>query len=50
MDTSTAPVPGTRIACALTYLIHAFVLVALIVLLLGFFLRSDRIAQLGYAG
>lgn len=37
--TSTAPVAVTRIARALTYLVYAFVIVALIILLLGFFLK-----------
>jgi hypothetical protein len=52
MDTSmsTAPVTGARFARALTYLVYAFVLVGLVMLLLGFFLLSDRIAQMGYAG
>lgn len=49
-STSTAPVTGARLARALTYLVYAFVLVALVMLLLGFFLLSDRIAQMGYAG
>ncbi len=52
MDTSTtkAPVTGARLVCALAYLVYAFVLVALVMLLLGFFLPSDRIAQMGYGG
>jgi uncharacterized protein YggT (Ycf19 family) len=37
--TSTAPVAVTRIARALTYLVYAFAIVALIILLLGFFLE-----------
>jgi uncharacterized protein YggT (Ycf19 family) len=37
--TSTAPVSVTRIARALTYLVYAFVIVALIILLLGFVLK-----------
>jgi uncharacterized protein YggT (Ycf19 family) len=37
--TSTAPIAVARIARALTYLVYAFVIVALIVLLLGFFLQ-----------
>jgi hypothetical protein len=37
--TSTAPVAVTRIARALTYLVYAFVILALIILLLGFFLK-----------
>jgi uncharacterized protein YggT (Ycf19 family) len=37
-STSTAPVAGARLARALTYLVYAFVLVALIMLLFGFFL------------
>lgn len=37
--TSTAPVAVTRIARALTYLVYAFVISALIILLLGFFLK-----------
>lgn len=37
-STSTAPVAGARLARALTYLVYAFVLVAIVVLLLGFFL------------
>jgi uncharacterized protein YggT (Ycf19 family) len=35
---STAPVTVARFARALTYLVYAFVLVALVMLLLGFFL------------
>ena len=37
-STSTAPVPVARLAHALTYLVYGFVLVALVLLLLGFFL------------
>jgi uncharacterized protein YggT (Ycf19 family) len=37
--TSTAPIAVARIARALTYLVYAFVIVALIVLLLGFLLQ-----------
>jgi uncharacterized protein YggT (Ycf19 family) len=37
-STSTAPVAGARLARALTYLVYAFVLVSLIMLLFGFFL------------
>jgi uncharacterized protein YggT (Ycf19 family) len=37
--TSTAPVAVARIARALTYLVYAFVVVALVVLLFGFFLQ-----------
>ena len=37
--TSTAPLAVTRIARALTYLVYAFVIAALIILLLGFFLK-----------
>jgi uncharacterized protein YggT (Ycf19 family) len=37
--TSTAPVAVTRIARALTYLVYAFVISSLIILLLGFFLK-----------
>jgi uncharacterized protein YggT (Ycf19 family) len=37
--TSTAPIAIARIARALTYLVYAFVIVALIILLLGFFLQ-----------
>jgi uncharacterized protein YggT (Ycf19 family) len=37
-STSTAPVTVVRFARALTYLVYAFVLVALVMLLLGFFL------------
>jgi uncharacterized protein YggT (Ycf19 family) len=37
--TSTAPVSVTRIARALTYLVYTFVIVALIILLLGFVLK-----------
>jgi uncharacterized protein YggT (Ycf19 family) len=37
--TSTAPVAVARIARALTYLAYALVIVALIILLLGFFLQ-----------
>jgi uncharacterized protein YggT (Ycf19 family) len=37
--TSTAPIAVARIARALTYLVYAFVIVALIILLLGFFLQ-----------
>ena len=36
---STAPIVVARIARALTYLVYAFVIVALIILLLGFFLQ-----------
>ena len=36
--TSTAPIAVARVARALTYLVYAFVIVALILLLLGFFL------------
>ena len=51
MDTtSTAPVIVARPARTLTYLVYAFVLVALVMLLLGFFLLSDRIVPMGYAG
>ena len=48
-STSTAPLTGARLA-RLTYLVYGFVLVALVMLLLGFFLLSDRIAQMGYSG
>jgi uncharacterized protein YggT (Ycf19 family) len=37
--TATAPIVVARIARALTYLVYAFVIVALIILLLGFFLQ-----------
>jgi uncharacterized protein YggT (Ycf19 family) len=37
--TSPAPVAVARIARTLTYLVYAFVIVALIILLLGFFLK-----------
>jgi uncharacterized protein YggT (Ycf19 family) len=37
--TSTAPIAVARIARALTYLVYAFVIVALVILLLGFFLK-----------
>jgi uncharacterized protein YggT (Ycf19 family) len=37
--TSTAPIAVARIARALTYLVYAFVIVALIILLLGFLLQ-----------
>jgi uncharacterized protein YggT (Ycf19 family) len=37
--TSTAPIAVARIARALTFLVYAFVIVALIVLLLGFLLQ-----------
>ena len=37
--TSTAPIAVARIARALTYLVYAFVIVALIILLLGFVLE-----------
>lgn len=37
-STSTAPVAVARVARALTYLVYAFVLVALVILLFGFFL------------
>ena len=37
-STSTAPVTVARLARALTYLVYAFVLVALVILLFGFFL------------
>jgi uncharacterized protein YggT (Ycf19 family) len=37
--TATAPIAVARIARALTYLVYAFVIVALIILLLGFFLQ-----------
>jgi uncharacterized protein YggT (Ycf19 family) len=37
--TSTAPIVVARIARALTYLVYAFVFVALVLLLLGFFLK-----------
>lgn len=37
--TSTAPIAVARIARALTFLVYAFVIVALIILLLGFFLK-----------
>jgi uncharacterized protein YggT (Ycf19 family) len=37
--TSTAPIAVARIARALTFLVYAFVIVALIMLLLGFFLQ-----------
>ena len=37
--TSTAPIAIARIARALTYLVYAFVIVALIILLLGFILQ-----------
>ena len=37
--TSTAPIAVARIARALTFLVYAFVIVALIILLLGFFLQ-----------
>jgi uncharacterized protein YggT (Ycf19 family) len=37
-STSTAPVAVARLARALTYLVYAFVLVALVMLLFGFFL------------
>ena len=36
--TTTGPLTGARLARALTYLVHAFVLVAIVVLLFGFFL------------
>ena len=36
--TSTAPIAVARVARALTYLVYAFVIVALVLLLLGFFL------------
>ena len=36
--TSTGPIAVARVARALTYLVYAFVIVALILLLLGFFL------------
>jgi uncharacterized protein YggT (Ycf19 family) len=36
---STAPVVLARVARALTYLVYAFVIVALVILLLGFFLK-----------
>ena len=41
MDTTTssAPIAVARIARALTYLTYAFVLAALVILLLGFFLE-----------
>ena len=37
-STSTEPVAVARLARALTYLVYGFVLVALVLLLLGFFL------------
>jgi uncharacterized protein YggT (Ycf19 family) len=37
--TSTTPIAVARIARALTYLLYAFVIVALVLLLLGFFLK-----------
>jgi uncharacterized protein YggT (Ycf19 family) len=37
--TSTAPIAVVRVARALTYLAYAFVIVALVLLLLGFFLE-----------
>jgi uncharacterized protein YggT (Ycf19 family) len=37
--TSTAPIAVARIARALTFLVYAFVIVALIILLLGFILQ-----------
>ena len=37
-STSTAPIGIARLARALTYLVYAFVLVALVLLLFGFFL------------
>jgi uncharacterized protein YggT (Ycf19 family) len=37
--TSTAPIAVARIARALTFLVYAFVIVALIILLFGFFLQ-----------
>lgn len=37
-STSTEPVAVARLARSLTYLVHAFVLVTLVLLLLGFFL------------
>jgi uncharacterized protein YggT (Ycf19 family) len=37
--TSTAPIAVARIARALTYLVYAFVIVALVLLVLGFFLK-----------
>ena len=37
-STSTPPVAVARVARALTYLVYAFVLVALVILLFGFFL------------
>ena len=37
--TSTAPVALARMARALTYLVYAFVIAALVILLLGFFLK-----------
>ena len=55
-STSTAPVPGARLARALTYLVYAFVLVAIVVLLFGFFLLlfganpDAAFAEVGYAG
>jgi uncharacterized protein YggT (Ycf19 family) len=36
---STAPILVARMARALTYLVYAFVVVALVILLLGFFLK-----------
>ena len=37
-STSTAPVPGAQPSRALTYLLYAFVLVAIVALVFGFFL------------
>jgi hypothetical protein len=37
-STSTAPVAVARVARALTYVVYAFVVVALVMLVLGFFL------------
>jgi hypothetical protein len=37
-STSTAPVPGARPSRALSYLLYAFVLVAIVALVFGFFL------------
>ena len=54
--TTTGPLTGARLARAMTYLVLAFVLVAIVVLLFGFFLLlfganpDAAFEEVGYAG